>query len=81
MLNTMKLKWQLDLRKLCGQAYDGTGAMSGKSRSVAARIIEQYPRALYTHCSSHVLNLCIVKSTSISDVRNMMNISNKVARF
>ena len=77
----MKLKWQLDLKKLCGQAYDGTGAMSGKSWGVAARIMEQYPRALYTHCSSHGLNLCIVKSTSISDVRNMMDIADKVARF
>lgn len=53
-LDTMKLKWQLDLQKLCGQAYDGAGAMCGNSRGVAARIMEQYPRALYTHCSSRL---------------------------
>ena len=55
--------------------------MSGKSRGVAARIMELYLKALYTHCSSHVLNLCIVKSTNISHVRNMMDIADRVARF
>lgn len=39
-LDTTKLTWQLDLQRLCGQAYDGAGAISGKSRGVAARIME-----------------------------------------
>ena len=36
---------------------------------------------LYTHTVPHVFNLCIVKSTSISDARNLMDIADKVARF
>ncbi len=47
------------MTKLCGQAYDGAGAMAGKNRGVAATIMSAYPKAVYTHCSSHVLNLCI----------------------
>ena len=49
--------WQLPACYLCGQTYDGAGSMAGKIKGVAARISEQYPKALYTHCSSHVLNL------------------------
>ena len=60
--------WQLNMQKLCGQAYDGAGAMAGKTRGVAARIMASYPKAVYTHCSSHVLNLCVVRSANIPDV-------------
>ena len=46
----------LDLHKLRGQAYDGAANMSGATRAL---IREQYPLALYLHCASHVLTLCI----------------------
>ena len=72
---------QLNMQKLCGQAYDGAGAMAGKTRGVAARIMASYPKAVYTHCSSHVLNLCVVRSANIPDVRNMMDIASSVAAF
>ena len=37
--------------QLRGQTYDGAGAMAGKTKGVAARITELYPKALYTQCS------------------------------
>ena len=40
-------EWQLQLHVLRGQAYDGAGSMAGKTRGVAARIREKYPKALY----------------------------------
>ena len=70
----MKLKWPLDLQKLCGQAYDGAEAMSGKSKGVAARTMEQYPSALYTQF------LTCAYWNLPSDVRNM-DIADKVARY
>ena len=36
----------LDPTKLCGQAYDGAGNMSGKKNGAAALISSQYPLAL-----------------------------------
>ena len=39
---------------LCEQGYDGVGSMAGKRRGVAARIMDKYPKALYTHCALHV---------------------------
>ena len=74
-------EWQLQPQLLCGQAYDGAGAMAGKSKGVATRIHSQYPKALYTHCAAHRLNLCVMKCCSIREVRNMMQTADKISRF
>lgn len=60
--------WQLPPCLLRGQAYDGAGAMAGHTKGVAARISTIRPKALYTHCASHRLNLCIAKSCSNREV-------------
>ncbi len=66
---------------LCGQAYDGAGAMAGKSKGAASRIMQKYPKALYTHCAAHRLNLCVMKCCSIREVSNMMDTADKISRF
>ena len=43
--------------KLRGQCYDGASAMSGSKSGVAKRISEVEPRAVFTHCYGHALNL------------------------
>ena len=73
--------WQLPASLLRGQGYDGAGAMSGYIRGVAARISTHYPKALYTHCAAHRLNLCIVKCCSIREVSNMMETADSITRF
>ena len=73
--------WQLEPRFLRGQGYDGAGAMAGKVKGTAARILSHYPKALYTHCAAYHLNLCVVKCCNIRKVNNMMQIADKVARF
>ena len=40
-----------------GQCYDGASAMSGQKGGVAKLIRDLEPRALYTHCYGHALNL------------------------
>jgi hypothetical protein len=57
---------------MVGQGYDGAGAMSGHMNGVQAIIKEKYPKALYVHCSSHCLNLCISEGCSVQGVRNCM---------
>lgn len=69
------------MQMFCGEGYDGAGAMAGKRKGVAAQIVNKYPKALYTHCASHVLNPCIVEVTNITDVRNMMNVASCIVRF
>ena len=64
-----------------GQGYDGAGNTAGKNKGTAALIQEQYPLAVYTHCASHVLNLCIVEAMSIVSVRNMMSTLKEIYLF
>ena len=71
----------LDLENLRGQAYDGAGNMAGSVRGTAALICAQHPLAMYIHCSSHCLNLAVVKSLEFSSVRNMMAIVGRVYQF
>ena len=75
------VEWQLQPQLLCGQAYDGAGAMAGKSKGVAFRILSKYPKALYVHCAAHRLNLCVMKCCSIWEVSNMMQTADKISRF
>ncbi|XP_031338364.1 52 kDa repressor of the inhibitor of the protein kinase-like isoform X1 [Photinus pyralis] len=55
--------------------------MSGKFNGVQALIKSEQPLALYTHCFSHSLNLCISKSCEIPAIRNMMGILGSVSTF
>ena len=55
--------------------------MSGKVKGVAARISSQYPKALFVHCASHRLNLCIMKSCNDREVSNMIDMVSCIARF
>ena len=47
----------IPLSKLRGQCYDGAASMSGSKSGVAKMILDEEPRALYTHCYGHALNL------------------------
>ena len=39
------------------------------------------PKALYVHCNSHILNLCIVQACSIQAIRNMNSTITETAYF
>lgn len=69
----------LDPTKICGQAYDGV--MSSEKAGVQAKIKEISPRALYTHCYSHCLNLSIAASCGVQDVRNLISLVNESHLF
>ena len=71
----------LDLSNLRGQAYDGAGNMAGSANGTAALISADYPLAVYLHCSSHCLNLAVVKSLQVTTVRNMMGVVGRVFQF
>lgn len=73
--------WQLETANMCGQAYDGAGAMSGTVKGAAARIMAQCPKAHYTHCAAHRLNLCVVKCCTIREVSNAMDCADGVVCF
>ena len=47
----------LSVSKVRGQCYDGAATMSGVKSGVVARLCVAEPRAVYTHCYCHSLNL------------------------
>ena len=51
------IRLNLSINRLRGQCYDGAGSMAGSRSGVAKRISEIEPRALFTHCYGHALNL------------------------
>lgn len=69
-LKTELVRLGLDLHSMRGQGYDGAAVMSGSFRGVQALIRGVYPLAVYTHCSSHSLNLCLNDASKVSDIRN-----------
>ena len=71
----------LPLEKLIGQGYDGASAMSGKEKGVQAVIKESCPHAVYVHCSAHALNLVLVKSCALPEIRNTFDNISEIASF
>ena len=56
------LRLALQMSNCRGQCYDGAGSMAGCRTGVATTIQQQEPRALYTHCYGHALNLAVQDS-------------------
>ncbi len=56
-----------------GQGYDGASNMSSENVGVQALIKKDAPKAVYTHCSGHCLNLVIAHSCAIPIVRNTLD--------
>ena len=63
------------------QGYDGAGNMAGKLSGVAARIQGTHEKAIYVHCNSHILNLCVALCCSIPFVRDMMDNVRSISNF
>jgi len=51
------LRLNLSLSNIRGQRYDGTACMAGIRSGVAKQLLDEEPRAVYTHCYGHALNL------------------------
>ena len=52
---------KLDINDCRGQDYDGASAVSGSKNGMAAHIIKENLKAIYTHCFSHRLHLSAAK--------------------
>ena len=57
------------------QTYDGAGNMSGKVKGAAATFYMETgnDKAVYFHCASHQLNLCLSKASKVPQVFNMIS--------
>lgn len=53
------LRLNLTLAKARGQCYDGASNMSGVRSGVAKQFLDEQPKAFFTHCYGHSLNLAV----------------------
>ena len=56
-IRTLFTSLNLSFEKLRGQCYDGVSVMSGTKSAAAKQIHDIEPRAVFTHCYGHSLNL------------------------
>ena len=66
------LELKLDINDCRGQGYDEAAAVSGSKNGMAVHIIKEKPKAFYTQCFSHILNLSICKPCKIQSVAIIM---------
>ena len=71
----------LDMNMCRGQGYDGAGNMAGSCKGVAKLLRTKFPKAIYCHCASHKLNLCIAHACQLTSVSNMMTSISSIANF
>ncbi|CAF4526578.1 unnamed protein product, partial [Rotaria sp. Silwood2] len=71
----------LPFHNCVGQAYDGGSNMAGIYQGCQALIKQKCPDAEYYHCSNHCLNLALIKSCSILQIRNMMGTIKEIINF
>ena len=62
----------LDLMDLRGQCYDAASNMSGIKKGLAGRILEGNPKAVYSHCASHILNLSIASACKKNNIQMVL---------
>ena len=67
------------------QCYDGASAMAGSKSGVATQILSEEPRALFTHCYGHSLNLAVCDSIKqckiIQDALDVTHEITKLIKF
>ncbi len=56
------MRLSLQISDCRGPCYDGASSMAGCRTGAATTIQQQEPRALYTHCYGHALNLAVQDS-------------------
>ena len=79
------LRLNLAISSCRGQCYDGAANMAGIRNGVAAQMPAEEPRAMYTHCYGHVLNLAasdtVKKNKVLRDVLDTLLEITKLLKF
>lgn len=76
------LRLNISIKKVRGKCYDSASSMSGTRSGVAKRIYDEEPRALFTHCYGHALNLAIADAVkSCKFMRNALDSSYEIIKL
>ena len=82
LVSVVKDAMNLPMSKLRGQCYDGASVMSGIRSGVAKQIADFEPRAIFTHCYGHALNLAVADTVKQSKVmRNALETTYEIRKL
>ena len=76
------LRMNLNINRCRGQCYDGAAAMAGSRSGVSTQILSEEPRALFTHCYGHSLNLAVcdyIKKCKI--IHDAMDVTHEITKL
>ena len=75
-------RMNLPISKLRGQCYDGASTMKGVRSGVASQILAEEPRAVYTHCYGHSLNLAVNDVfKNIKVIKDALDVTHEVTKL
>ncbi|XP_036392965.1 52 kDa repressor of the inhibitor of the protein kinase-like [Megalops cyprinoides] len=74
-------KWGLSMEHCRGQAHVGSGVFAGKIKAVAIRLMERYPLAVYTPCSTCALNVYLANNLLLTGVQVVMSTLKRIGLF
>lgn len=76
------LRCSFPINRCRGQCYDGASNMSGEITGLQTRFRESEPRAFYTHCAGHNLNLVSQDAmTKIPEIADFLSVIREVIVF
>ncbi|XP_058041954.1 52 kDa repressor of the inhibitor of the protein kinase [Ahaetulla prasina] len=78
---TVTEKWGLNMEYCRGQAYVVSSGFASKMKTVATRILEKYPQAIYTLSSSCALNIWLAKSVPVLGISVALGTMEEVCLF
>lgn len=74
-------EWDLNLEHCRGQSHAGSGVFGCKMKTIANRLLQKYPLALNTPCSTYVLNIHLANSIPLTGVQVVMSVLKKTGAF
>ena len=81
-IHDVLMRLDVPITKIRGQCYDGASSIAGCRTGVAARIMEEEPKALYTHCYGHALSLaCSDSVMRCKLMRNALDIVYEITKL
>ena len=70
------------ISKLHGQCYDGASNMRGARSGVATQIQDVEPRAVYTHCYGHSINLAVSDAVrETKTMRDALDVTHEITKL
>ena len=75
-------QFDLDMKNIVAECFDGASNMCGEYKGVATRMLETSPLSIYIHCYGHIINLALKDTLeNVPVVRNTLGVLQSLYNF